>query len=390
MLCLIITALASTVHGAPSASSNRFLFIVDASAAMKPLETKLRETVFDLIYSGMRGQMTNGDTYGVWLVNGQNNTSFPMETWKHKHILELAAGAASYVKTNGAKGKAHLEVAFADVQNVLKNVGDLTVILVTDGSTPIMGTPFDDAINARWQALAPGLKRAKATLNTVLVAQDGAFVAWAANSPEFLIEIPYVVPKPKPARVNVAVTKTNASEPDSAAVNPSVLNSVAAVKPRIATTPIIITKESVALERRSYQSMTTAAEVPSAPVLTNSITPISAATTNATAASTTNISSVVAAKAPVETAPTNVAPAIAAAPIKKVEPVALATVALTPIHSPSEESSSSGTTLRAALLWAGVGAGAMLGLVMVVMILRRSPEPSLISQALAREQFTLH
>jgi hypothetical protein len=222
------------------------------------------------------------------------------------------------------------------------------------------------------------------------VAQDGAFVAWAANSPEFLIEIPFVAPKPKPAKDNAVLAKANASAPGSAEASPSVLNSIAAPKPRVATTPIIITKESVAQEKRSYQSMTVAAEVLSAPAPTNSIPAISVATaTNVAAASTTNNSSVVAAKTLVETSPTNVAPVISAAPVKKVEPVALATVALTPIQSPSEESSSSGTTFRSALLWAGVGASAMLGLVVLVMILRRRPEPSLISQALIRERFTL-
>jgi len=45
---------------------------------------------------------------------------------------------------------------------------------------------------------AQNMKRAKVTLNTALVAQDGEFVAWGVNSPDFLIDVPYVAPKPKP------------------------------------------------------------------------------------------------------------------------------------------------------------------------------------------------
>ncbi|HEY0551049.1 MAG TPA: hypothetical protein VGF13_15700, partial [Verrucomicrobiae bacterium] len=364
-LCLLLSVLASALQGEPITSSNRFLFIIDTSAAMKPLETKLRETVFDLIYSGLRGQMTNGDTYGIWLLNGQNNTSFPMETWKHKHILELAAGAASYVKTNGTKGKAHLEVAFADVQNVLKNVGDLTVILVTDGSTPIMGTRFDDAINARWRETAPGLKRAKVTLNTVLVAQDGEFVAWAANSPEFLIDIPLVKPKPRPARVEVAATNAPPLTPATVASE-----SVAAAKPRAASPPIIITRETVAQEKRSYYSSTAPNETsPVAQVATNAVPEVvpAAATHFAVVTNTEVTDAIIAGTAP-ETAPTDTRPAISSTPIATVEPVSIESVSFAPAKAPAVGATSSEgpSAVRTALLWASVGAGAMLGCVMMV------------------------
>lgn len=353
--CLLISVLASALQGQPNTGSNRFLFIIDTSAAMKPLETKVRETVFDLIYSGMRGSMTNGDTYGIWLVNGQNNTSFPMETWKHKHILELAAGAASYVKTNGAKGKAHLEVAFADVQNVLKNVGDLTVILVTDGSTPLVGTRFDDAINARWRETAPKLKRAKVTLNTVLVAQDGEFVAWAANSPEFLIEIPFVKPKPRPAKVEVAATKTNASDPTPAV---AALES-AAPKPRVASSPIIITRETVAQERRSYYSSTAPAEtMPAAQIATNAFPEnVSATPTDLAVVTNTEVTKAVAVSAVSETISTNTRPAISSTPVATVEPVSIESVSFAPTQAPAVglTSSEGARAIRTALLWAGVG-----------------------------------
>jgi hypothetical protein len=390
-MCLLISVLASALQGEPVASSNRFLFIVDTSAAMKPLETKVRETVFDLIYSGMRGQMTNGDTYGIWLINGQNNTSFPMETWKHKHALELAASAAAYVKTNGAKGKAHLEVAFADAQNVLKNVGDLTVILVTDGSTPLMGTRFDEAINARWRETVPALKRAKATLNTVLVAQDGEFVAWAANSPEFLIEIPFVKPKPKPAKVEVAATNAPDSTPATVA-----LASVAAPKPRVASSPIIITRETVAQEKRSYYSSTAPTEtLPVTQVATIAVpeaVPVTA--TNLAVVTNTEVTNAVAASTASESTSPNTRPAISSGPVATVEPVSIESVSFAPTKAPAVglTSSEGPSAIRNALLWAGVGAGAMLGCVMmVVMFLRRNrQEPSLISEALGRERFSVH
>ena len=395
MLCLLLSVLTVAAQAGPNPNANRFLFIIDTSVAMKPMEKKLHETLFDIIYSGARGRMTNGDTYGIWLVNGTNDTSFPMETRKKQHALEGAAKAASHLKGHGLKGKLHLEVAMADVQNVIKNVGDLTVILVTDGSTPIMGTPFDEAINERWKTVAPGFKRAKATLNTALVAQDGAFVAWAVNSPEFLIEIPYVAPKPKPAKVEVAVTKTNTPSPATNTPASAALSSVAAPKPRVSTTPIIITKETVAQEKRSYYSSTPPVEpepltaVPTNAVaeiaVTNTANTVDAVSTNDLRSATTNTLAAVCS--------TN-STAISAKPTISIEQANLEAVALVPAQSgaPEPAAPNQATSLRTALFWAGIGAGAMfVCFVGVIFFLRRNRhEPSLVSQALVRERFTLY
>src|SRR5215213_418386 len=205
--------------GAPQVtSSNRFLFIIDGSASMKPFDKVARDTLFDLIYSGVRGRMTNGDTYGVWIAGEQNETSFPMEVWKSKFAVETAAKAAVYVKERGFKGRSRLDIALTDAVRVVKNVEDLTIILISNGETLIAGTPFDTEINQTFRDLAPSMKKAKVTLNTTLVAQDGDFVAWAANAPEFVIEVPYVVAKPKkPKAEPIVATPALAPAPVKAA-----------------------------------------------------------------------------------------------------------------------------------------------------------------------------
>ena len=263
ILFLALSLLVPALVGQPVTSSNRFLFIIDISAGMKPLEKPLRETVFDLVYSGVRGLMQNGDTYGIWLVNDQNNTSFQMQTWKPKHIVELAAEATSHVKTNGFKGKARLDVALADAARVIKKVDDLIVIVVSNGETPLAGTPFDEELNARIGVITPQMKLAKAAVNTALVGQNGEFVAWAVNSPDFLIEVPNVPRKPKPQPAFVA-TKTNAPALEPKMVAPVTSSNDPVAKPRVASASIIITKETVAKEKLSYLS--DRADVASPPV----------------------------------------------------------------------------------------------------------------------------
>jgi hypothetical protein len=388
ILLLVVSLLAAPAWSAQTAGGKRFLFIIDASSGMKPMEMPLRETLFDLIYSGARGHMTNGDTYGVWLVSDRNDTSFPMETWKEKFAVEIAAKAVSHLKDHGFKGRPNFMQAMVDVTRIVKNVEDLTVILVSNGGTPLVGTPFDEAINARQRELAPAMKAAKLTFNTALVAQDGKFVAWALNSPQFLLDIPYVVPKAKPLKVEPPVIAPQvASKPAK----------VVAAPPRVASNPIIITKESVAEERRSYvASLTTATTAPEAPTnavtispapaITNAVTSVIAHETNAAVAKPSaplNLATNVATLATVATTVTVEAQSTNTAVVAATVPPAVLPAVASPA-SPVENGRSTSF-----ILWcivAGV-AGAFIMLMLVLLIGRaRRREPSLISQAIARER----
>lgn len=384
ILFLAVSLLVGPAWSAPGAEGKRILFIIDTSAGLKAMEMPLRETLFDLIYSGARGNMTNGDTFGVWLAGEKNDTSFPMETWKEKFAVEMGAKAVSHMKDRGFKGRGNLALALADVNRILKDVGDLTVILVSNGETPLAGTPFDEPINARFRELAPVMKTAKATVNTTLVAQDGKFVAWALNSPQFLLDVPYVAPKPR-----LLVT-----EPPAAVAAPVTQPAkVVAPPPRLAANSIIITKDSVAEERRSYVSSATTASPPPAgrvaTAATNApVTPVALTASNVVAAVSTNL--------------TNSAAVQAAAPAPPVASLASATAAVAvvtsetkvtaPAVAPATISSvppeASARDLSFIFLCAGAGAGGAFVIVLGVLFFTRAGrrEPSLISQAIARER----
>jgi len=242
----------ATLADPPDTSSNRFLFIIDVSAGMKQLQEPAREALFDLIYSGARGQMTNGDTFGVWLAGASNDTSGSVETWKHKYAVELASRAALRVKDHGFQGKSSLATALADVTRVIRSVGDVSVVIVTSGETPLAGTPFDAEINARIKEILPDMTAAKATVNIVLAAQDAQFVAWSINSPDFLIQFPNLPPRPK--RAVAASTPRPAPASEGIQAN-SATATRPAPPPRVASKPIIITRETVDHEKQVMHSM---------------------------------------------------------------------------------------------------------------------------------------
>jgi hypothetical protein len=292
-------------------------------------------------------------------------------------------------------------------------VEDLTVVLVSNGETPISGTPFDADINARLRNLAPQMKKTKTTLNLALVAQEGKLVAWAMNAPGFLLEIPVVPPRPpKPLKPEVSA-RTNATVETPAAIakvaTPALEEPVPAAKPRPRTlAPIVITKETVAQEKRSYQAITgtttndhpapetnapeanktaalAGAKTNDIPVLVD-VTPatpppppaelLSAATLVSSDSATSKVPAAID-RGTVEKSPaTNLgamAPGTPAAPSKgrpAMEPVAVETSE--GLHP---------------LLWAALGAaGAFACGLAGFLLARRRQEPSLISQAIAQQR----
>jgi hypothetical protein len=346
-----------------------------------------------------------------------------MEMWREKFKVEMAARTALHVKEYGHRGKLNLDQAMNDVLAIVRGVGDVTVIYISNGEAPMVKTPFDAVINARYAELAPVMKRKKATINTVLAAQDGKLVAWAVNSPDFPVEIPYVPPKPKPAPVVVAKAPAPTPRATNAAPLTVATEAPLPLRPRPNAGPIIITKDIVAQERRQFLALastfttneagataapTNPAPAPVAETISPTTTTTSAPVVTALAPTSSVVKPVALATTPAEkvlqtatNAPTNHAAPTAVTTLTKPETTNVATVTVSvsmPPAAPTTASSSPATanisqvpethSESSPLLWVAVGAGAALICMLSVMLVMRSrrPEPSLVSQAIIRER----
>ncbi|HEY2953540.1 MAG TPA: hypothetical protein VGK40_13200 [Verrucomicrobiae bacterium] len=249
LVCLFAVS-APAAKAPPPLSPNRYLFVVDTSSAMSALDANLRQTFFDLIHSGLNGQMQFNDTFGVWTFNIDVDASYRMQVWDPKRDLELASRATFFVKNHHYEKRCRLDVAVANIGKVIKAAKDVTVFILSDGQELLQGTPFDAEINGIYRKNYAELHKGKSPFVTTLVARDGEIVAWSVvrGGDPFTLPLP---PLPFEAAQKPAEKVPENSNAVAAAHSSNVSRTPA---------PIIINRASVGLPP-------VAAAPPPAPVL---------------------------------------------------------------------------------------------------------------------------
>ena len=190
---------------------NRFLFILDTSAAMSASAQASQTATLDLIQSAMQGQMHDGDTFGVWTFNEKLNTSFPMQIWSEESSPAILQTVAAFFGNQRYEKKAHLEKVLPAMFSVMRSSRTLTVVLVSDGLSPITGTPFDSDINDLHKEYGRDLRTAHLPFLTVLAARNGQVFDYTVNSSIGPIRIPPTVEPEKKNAATVAKTNTVAA-----------------------------------------------------------------------------------------------------------------------------------------------------------------------------------
>src|SRR5262245_45215758 len=82
----------------PAPDAQRFLFVVDISGDMERLQAANETALYELLFSGVYGQMRTGDSYGLWTFNKETYTGrFPMQVWDARKPSQLGAIAAAFL-----------------------------------------------------------------------------------------------------------------------------------------------------------------------------------------------------------------------------------------------------------------------------------------------------
>ncbi len=239
-------------------SGNRFLFIVDTSSNMRSLDLANRQALFDLVYFGINQQMTNGDTFGIWTFNKALHAGeFPLQTWNSTNNLQLGSRAATFLKQKSYSGKCNLDLVMTNVNALVRTIRDVNIVLLTDGTTPIHGTPFDEQINLAWQNRAAARAKAEKPFVTALAARNGKFSAVFVSLPGEPVLLP------PPSLPQLAKTKPTA-KPDSLAKTnqiasqPLIMKGSAGMPNLAIATPAPVTEPNTLPKPVSSQPLATA------------------------------------------------------------------------------------------------------------------------------------
>ena len=234
-----------------SARTYDYLFVVDTSFSMLREKEGLADTVFNLIRTGIADKVRPGDQLGVWTFNERVYSSrFLPENWTPERGEIIADRVARYLRSQRFEGQTRLDKAMAEILKAVKASKSLTVFLLSDGDTPVAGTPFDRSLNLLYRDNYGELQRARKPFITRLVASDGLFVSWAVSADVGAMKVPEAPP-------SVQTTSVVATNPPPLINPPPVANSTPASRE---------TRETAATKNSVEQKPATRPEPANAPL----------------------------------------------------------------------------------------------------------------------------
>lgn len=172
-------------------ASNRYLLIVETSDSMKNRGDGTLNALQDLLKSGMRGQLHQGDTLGLWTFStGLKAGMFPLQDWSPQTASAVITRVLHYLQDQRCEDEARLDPVMLLANRLVQHSEFITIILVTTGEQKIHGTAFDDAINETFKAWHKKQSAAHMPFVTVLSAEKGRYVDYRVSQAPWTVELP--------------------------------------------------------------------------------------------------------------------------------------------------------------------------------------------------------
>lgn len=159
------------------------LFVVDISLPMAREKEAIADTLFNLIRTGLTDNLRPGDRLGVWTFNERVYSSrFLPESWTPERGEIIADRVARYLRSLRFEKQSRPNKAVTEILRTAKASKSLTVFMLSNGDTPVVGTPFDRTLNLLYQEYRVELQRAGKPFVTKLTVNHGQFVSWDVSA----------------------------------------------------------------------------------------------------------------------------------------------------------------------------------------------------------------
>ena len=238
----------------------RFLFYVESSKGMARLSSGAAATVANLVASGVSGLMRPGDSYAVWHFNQEPfQFDYPNQVWHPDQASARAAEARTYLENLRFNKPVRADLALREMFIAMTVADPLTVLLISNGESPMVGTPFDVEINKVYLRRGEELRQARLPFVTTLRCANRQIEHVAVTAGREEIVLPESAPKVASAAV---VAKSSAASPAKVSAlaltapplapygRPAVSSAAASALPKPGTTqtttPLIVVRERIA------------------------------------------------------------------------------------------------------------------------------------------------
>jgi len=178
-------------------SSNRWLFVFNTSAAMRDRTNGMQAVTQDLLTTGMHGNIRPGDTIGIWTYNSELHAEeAPLQTWSPNTAPTIAYNTVLFLQQHRYEKSAAFDDVLANILRVIKISDTITIILISDGSDTVQGTPFDAQLTAFYKTNYQSQKKAHLPVVTVLRGEKGILTTNTVGLALAPADIPRVPPPP--------------------------------------------------------------------------------------------------------------------------------------------------------------------------------------------------
>ncbi len=217
MVCLMSLAAGTNqpAQSGPHMQSERWLLIFDTSSAMKKRLPLLRAEIIQIFATNMSERLHSGDSLAIWTFNTEVHAGqYPLITWDPEAAMTVATNVMKFVEKQDFKGKTQFEVLQPLLSQVIHSSQRLTVLIFTDGEGTIVGTPYDDGINANLKGGASERKKHREPVVVTMRTQEGRFIGATVNYPPTPLNLQVFPPLPETVKeTKAAAVQTNVPPP---------------------------------------------------------------------------------------------------------------------------------------------------------------------------------
>ena len=178
---------------------NRFLFIFDTSAEMKPRLDATEMALKTMLVTSMGGRLHSGDSMGVWTFNEDLQTGqYPLLIWNADNAATITSNLLVFVGRQHFTKSTRLESLQPLLNQVMQGSERLSVFVFCDGEGKVTGTPFDAAINQLLAQKSAEQKKARQPFIILLRSQLGTYIGCTVTLSPLPVNYPQFPPLPAP------------------------------------------------------------------------------------------------------------------------------------------------------------------------------------------------